>query len=33
MTKVQEHYSEQANKHRHKVDFDVDNKVWVTTKH
>jgi hypothetical protein len=33
MTKAQERYSKQANKRQREVDFDVDNKVWVTTKH
>jgi hypothetical protein len=33
MTKAQERYSKQANKHCREVDFDVKDKVWVTTKH
>jgi hypothetical protein len=33
MTKAQERYSKQANKRRREVDFDVKDRVWVTTKH
>ncbi len=33
MTKSQEQYTRQANKHRREVDFAVGDKVWVTTKH
>ena len=33
MTRSQERYAKQANKHRRPVDFGVEDKVWVTTKH
>jgi transposase InsO family protein len=33
MTRAQARYTKQANKHRREVDFDVGDKVWVTTKH
>ena len=33
MTKAQERYSKQANKHRREVNFDVKDKVQATTKH
>jgi transposase InsO family protein len=33
MTRAQERYAAQANKHRRPVDFGVGDKVWITTKH
>ena len=33
MEKAQERYARQANKYRRPVDFDVGDRVWVTTKH
>jgi hypothetical protein len=33
MTKAQERYSKQVNKHRREVDFDVKDKVWVIIKY
>ena len=33
MAKSQKRYTRQANKHRREIDFDVGDKVWVTTKH
>jgi len=33
MTRSQQRYTKQANKHRRAVDFGVKDKVWVTTKH
>jgi transposase InsO family protein len=33
MSRVQERYARQANKHRRDVDFEVGDKVWVSTKH
>src|SRR5579862_4436921 len=33
MTRSQERYTTQANRHRRPVDFGVGDKVWITTKH
>jgi hypothetical protein len=33
MTKAQEHYTTQVNKHCREPDFSISDKVWVTTKY